>query len=202
MPFQGTELEDDLTGNGPYTFLAPTDAAFYKLEEEDLKILTEDKNLAVKILRQHILPGKNVDRISQEKYICIRGVAESNETDFLFTKVKWKLSEVNTRAGSRGQNKLIGKFKMAAGDVIIIKIDDTECVIHVAEALCCAGIGATSWPFTNRVETLSGRSVSVRRDHEGRVHIGSTTVLDCDIPATNGIIHAVNRVSKPVSLSF
>ena len=31
-------------------------------------------------------------------------------------KIKWRLSEVNTRAMSRGQNKLIGKFKMAADD--------------------------------------------------------------------------------------
>ncbi|PSN55982.1 hypothetical protein C0J52_02154 [Blattella germanica] len=117
---RGTDLEDQLSGNGPFTFLAPNDAAFYKLEEEDLKILTEDKKLAARILRQHILP----------------------------------------------------------------------------EALCCAGVGATSWPFTNRVETLE-RSVEVRRDHEGRVHIGSTTVLDCDIPATNGIIHSVNRIMVP-----
>ena len=31
------------------------------------------------------------------------------------------LSEVNTRAVPRGQNELIGKFKMAAGDVISIR---------------------------------------------------------------------------------
>ena len=30
-------------------------------------------------------------------------------------KIKWKLSEVNTRAAYRVQNELIGKFKMAAG---------------------------------------------------------------------------------------
>ena len=36
-------------------------------------------------------------------------------------KIKWKLSEVNTRAVSREQNELIGKFKMAAGDVISIR---------------------------------------------------------------------------------
>ena len=36
-------------------------------------------------------------------------------------KFKRKLSEVNTRAVSRGQNELIGKFKMAAGDVISIR---------------------------------------------------------------------------------
>jgi uncharacterized surface protein with fasciclin (FAS1) repeats len=47
-----------LSREGPFTFLAPTDSAFYKLEEEDLKILTEDKRMAAKVLRQHILPGK------------------------------------------------------------------------------------------------------------------------------------------------
>ena len=35
--------------------------------------------------------------------------------------MEWKLSEVNTRAVPRGQNKLIGKFKIAAGDVISIR---------------------------------------------------------------------------------
>ena len=35
-------------------------------------------------------------------------------------KIEWKLSELNTSAVSRGQNELIGEFKLAAGDVIII----------------------------------------------------------------------------------
>ena len=34
-------------------------------------------------------------------------------------KFKRKLSEVNTRAVSRGQNELVGKFKMAAGDMLV-----------------------------------------------------------------------------------
>ena len=36
-------------------------------------------------------------------------------------KFKRKLSEVNTRAVSRGQNKLVGEFKMAAGDMVSIR---------------------------------------------------------------------------------
>ena len=36
-------------------------------------------------------------------------------------KFKRKLSEVNTRAVSRGQNKLVGKFKMATGDMVSIR---------------------------------------------------------------------------------
>jgi hypothetical protein len=36
-------------------------------------------------------------------------------------KIEWKLSEVNVRAVSRGQNELIDKFKMAAGGMICIR---------------------------------------------------------------------------------
>ena len=36
-------------------------------------------------------------------------------------KFKRKLSEFNTRAVSRGQNELVGKFKMAAGDMVSIR---------------------------------------------------------------------------------
>ena len=43
-----------------------------------------------------------------------RGVGDGGE-------IKWKLSEVSTGAVSRGQNKLIGKFKMAVGNVINIR---------------------------------------------------------------------------------
>ena len=35
--------------------------------------------------------------------------------------INGKLSKVNTRAVSRGQNKLIDKFKMATGEVIMIR---------------------------------------------------------------------------------
>ena len=36
-------------------------------------------------------------------------------------KFKRKLSEVNVRAVSRRQNELVGKFKMAVGDMVSIK---------------------------------------------------------------------------------
>ena len=36
-------------------------------------------------------------------------------------KIECKLSEFNNRAASRGQNDLIGEFKLAAGDLISIR---------------------------------------------------------------------------------
>ena len=48
---------------------------------------------------------------------CNQGLAREEGDE---GKTKWKLSEVNTRALSRGQFKLIGEVKMAADDVISI----------------------------------------------------------------------------------
>ena len=45
-------------------------------------------------------------------------------------KIKWKLSEINTKATSRGQNELIGKFKMATGDLFSIRGQVMEHNIH------------------------------------------------------------------------
>ena len=45
-------------------------------------------------------------------------------------KIKWKLSEVYTKTMSRGQNELVGNFKMAAGNVISIWGVDYEVHIH------------------------------------------------------------------------
>ena len=36
-------------------------------------------------------------------------------------KIKWKLSEVNTRAVSRAQNELVAKFNLVAGDKVSIR---------------------------------------------------------------------------------
>jgi hypothetical protein len=36
-------------------------------------------------------------------------------------KIEWKSSEVNTRDVPRGQNELVGEFKMEAGDVNSIR---------------------------------------------------------------------------------
>jgi hypothetical protein len=43
---------------------------------------------------------------------CHQGVAKQEGEGRSDMIIKWKLSEVNTRAVSRGQNELIGKFKI------------------------------------------------------------------------------------------
>ena len=49
------------------------------------------------------------------------GVLQDNKGGEDGGRIRWKLSEVDSRPISRRQNKLIGNFKVAAGDVINIR---------------------------------------------------------------------------------
>ena len=51
-------LVDTLKGEGPYTVFAPTDAAFAKIPEDQLKALLADQGALVKVLTYHVVPGK------------------------------------------------------------------------------------------------------------------------------------------------
>ena len=75
---------------------------------------------------------------------CHQGVVREEGGGGREGKIKRKLSEVNIRAVSRGQNELIGKFKMVSGDVIrghvveytyIPTIKGCCCFVHLDLAL-------------------------------------------------------------------
>lgn len=53
-------LEDTLRGSGPFTVFAPSDAAFAKLPQDAVQDLLkpENKEVLVKILTYHVVPGK------------------------------------------------------------------------------------------------------------------------------------------------
>jgi uncharacterized surface protein with fasciclin (FAS1) repeats len=56
---QAAGLVDTLKGNGPFTVFAPSDAAFAKLPQDAVQDLLkpENKEVLVKILRYHVVPG-------------------------------------------------------------------------------------------------------------------------------------------------
>jgi uncharacterized surface protein with fasciclin (FAS1) repeats len=51
-------LVDTLSGKGPFTVFAPTDAAFAKLPAATLTALLADKAKLTKVLTYHVVPGK------------------------------------------------------------------------------------------------------------------------------------------------
>ena len=51
-------LIDTLKGSGPFTVFAPTDEAFAKIPEDQLKAILADKELLTSILTYHVVAGK------------------------------------------------------------------------------------------------------------------------------------------------
>jgi uncharacterized surface protein with fasciclin (FAS1) repeats len=51
-------LVETLKGDGPFTVFAPTDEAFAKIPQADLKALLADKEKLTRVLTYHVVPGK------------------------------------------------------------------------------------------------------------------------------------------------
>jgi uncharacterized surface protein with fasciclin (FAS1) repeats len=51
-------LVEMLKGKGPFTLLAPTDAAFKKLGDDEVRAIIKDKSLLKKIVLAHVIEGQ------------------------------------------------------------------------------------------------------------------------------------------------
>jgi uncharacterized surface protein with fasciclin (FAS1) repeats len=113
------ELTETLSGTGPFTVFAPTDAAFAALPDGTVEMLLKPENRAklVKILTYHVVPGA------------------------------------------------ITSDKIAAGDV----------------------------------NTVEGSPVTLTVA-DGKVTVGGANVTQADIEASNGVIHAIDKVIMPPNL--
>ncbi len=60
-----------------------------------------------------------------------------------------------------------------------------------------SGAIASSEIQSGEVETLAGAPVFIEVSEEGMVTVNNATVTQADIPASNGIIHAVDRIVLP-----
>jgi uncharacterized surface protein with fasciclin (FAS1) repeats len=113
------ELTETLSGTGPFTVFAPTDAAFAALPDGTVEMLLKPENRAklIKVLTYHVVPGA------------------------------------------------ITSDKIAAGDV----------------------------------NTVEGSPVTVAVA-DGKVTVGGANVTQADIEASNGVIHAIDKVIMPPNL--
>lgn len=79
-------------------------------------------------------------------------------------------------------------------------LDDKENATKVVknhiidEPLCCAGVAPNNWFMTRRVDCLNGGKIPLYRDTSGQVMYGNAKVTTCDLTASNGIIHIVDKV--------
>jgi len=113
-------LVDTLKGPGPFTVFAPTDEAFAKIPEADLKALLKDKAQLSAVLTYHVVAGKVM------------------ATDVKTGKVKTvQGSELNISVNStkKPYSETITTVKVDNATVIIADIVADNGVIHVIDAV-------------------------------------------------------------------
>ena len=104
-------LQDALTGNGPVTIFAPTDEAFAKLPPAQLEALLrpENKDQLVKILTNHVVPGKALETDDMKRTRSAKTVAGE---DVKFELVRGRLRVDGAR--------VTGDYNAANGVVVAV----------------------------------------------------------------------------------
>jgi uncharacterized surface protein with fasciclin (FAS1) repeats len=116
-------LVETLSGKGPFTVLAPTDAAFAKLPPGTLEMLLkpENKKQLVDILTYHVVPG----------------VAA-------YSDAVVKMTEVPTVLGSPVAVKVVdGKVMLNGSTVVIADVEASNGVIHAVDTVILPSAGTT-----------------------------------------------------------
>ncbi|MER3444439.1 MAG: hypothetical protein C4333_10105 [Meiothermus sp.] len=86
---QAAGLTETLSGPGPFTVFAPTNAAFAKIPKADLDALLKDKAALTKVLTYHVVAGKvgSADVVKLKEAKTVQGqnvtIAVSNGTVIL-----------------------------------------------------------------------------------------------------------------------
>jgi len=116
---QAAGLVDTLKGKGPFTVLAPTDAAFAKLPKGTVENLLkpENKEMLAGILKFHVIPGA----IYADKVVTMSESAKTLEGQTFYIKVK--------------DGKVMVGNEAAMAGVTATDIEASNGVIHVIDTV-------------------------------------------------------------------
>ncbi|GAB4369955.1 MAG: hypothetical protein Kow00121_10270 [Elainellaceae cyanobacterium] len=81
----------------------------------------------------------------------------------------------------------------------LLKPENRDTLVQILTYHVVPGAVTSDALSSGDVETLEGSSVAVTVD-QGAVTVNDATVVQADIPATNGVIHAIDQVILPPSL--
>ena len=105
-------LAETLSGKGPYTVFAPTNAAFAKVPKKTLNMLASNKAMLKKVLLYHVIPG----RLPASKVVKMKSATTAEGA-----KVQFSV---------RGKSAFVNESKIAKTD-----INCSNGIIHVINAV-------------------------------------------------------------------
>lgn len=251
---QSAGLVDALSGRGPFTVFAPTDAAFAKVPRPTLEALAADPAKLRAVLLYHVvegavpsasvtgptaaktLNGANVQLrraggtvMVDNARVAVPDVQASNGVIHVIDAVllpkpaaaprgnivrtaaaagSFKtLTGLLRRAGLAGTLAAKGPFTVfAPTDAAFAKVpryrlaalaeDRAKLRAVLLSHVVRGNVRAASVAKRAQLRTLSGASYRIRASRSA-VRVGGAKVVRADVPAANGVIHAVDKVLLP-----
>jgi len=199
---EAAELEDTLEGDGPYTIFAPTDDAFDKLPDGVVDALMESDNQdqLEKLLKAHIVEGEEYAASDIKDEDESKVEVEPMEGDELTIDASG--DEVRVQLGE-GDDE--GDDESGAGATMGATTGSTTGgVTGGTTAQPSTGATAGQQPPTGTTQspTTGQPSTTVVTPSADDDDIGSreAKVVEADMEADNGVIHAIDAVLVPEDL--
>ncbi|HEY9833775.1 MAG TPA: fasciclin domain-containing protein [Stenomitos sp.] len=79
----------------------------------------------------------------------------------------------------------------------LLKPENQELLVQLLKSHVVSGAVTSSQIQPGNVDTLAGTPVAIQRDKDGTVTINNAKVTQADISASNGVIHAIDKVILP-----
>lgn len=79
----------------------------------------------------------------------------------------------------------------------LLKPENKEILVQLLKSHVVSGAVTSSQIQPGNVDTLAGTPVAIQRDKDGTVTINNAKVTQADIQASNGVIHAIDKVILP-----
>ena len=244
-------LVNTLTGDGPFTIFAPTNAAFAALPQEIVEAVSADTDLLKSVLLYHVVPGSILSSQASNdiKMDTVEGTSlqvnvYTNHHENIITVNGKKVIKADIRACNGVIHFIDGVMLIPKGDLVDTLVGDDRFSTLVA-AVTAAGLvdtvknadAFTIFAPTNdafskipeatlnglladkealtkvllrhvapgavfakgislgSISTAGGEKVCTQVLRSGMVKVSSSAfVVEADITATNGVVHAIDTV--------
>merc|ERR1712020_342944 len=223
-------LADTLTGEGPFTAFAPTNAAFAALPQEIVDAVSADTELLKSVLLYHVVPGNILSSAAsndltldtaQGTSLRVNVYSKPHHYGNTITVNGKSVVKADIKASNGVIHFIDGVMLIPKGDLVDTLVADDRFSTLVA-AVTAAGLvdtvknaltkvllrhvapGAVFAKGVNwgNIATAGGENVCTQVFKTGAVKVSahsgnsksSAMVVEADITATNGVIHAIDTV--------
>ena len=214
---EAAELEDTLEGDGPFTVFAPTDDAFDELPEgvRDALLEEDNKDALEKLLKVHIVEGEEIAKSDVEDADDEETKVEAIEGDELALKysddeVTVALADASPEyetetetmpapaAGPQSQSGTTTPQTGQTGQSTAGAQTGTQMPQGAQTGQSTAGGAGQGQTGTGSATSpQSGETTVVTGEEKDRVGAREANVVEADIEADNGVIHAIDAVLVP-----